>query len=166
MEVRIILKKTELDYDIGMITHVIGNREIAAGSSHEQAYNYSNTDDGTGEVNLIARFEENAINELRAAFGRHLKEEANLSDNDLLEAFGGFEFELDMPENFNTVYTKPIRSKAHEFVVNRTLYDWFMEAKPDEAKKYMARFEDAIEDMKSYLNKRTGRSRIKPYPPI
>lgn len=166
MKISILLKKSEIDYDIGMSTHVVGNREVAAGASHEQMFNYSNTGDESGEVNLIARFEENAANELYAALGKYLISKKDSSTNDLPEAFRDYSFELDMPETFNQNYTDPIRSASHEFIVNRTLFDWYMRTKPDEAKFYKELYEESLSKLRGYLNRRTGVARIKPYPAI
>lgn len=64
MTITITLKKPEIDYDIAMTTHVVMNRELAAGATQEQGFNYANTQDETGEVNLLTRYVEKAIAEL------------------------------------------------------------------------------------------------------
>ncbi len=166
MRITVTLLQGELDYDIGMITHVIMNRETAAGATVEQGFNYANTSDYSGEVNLITRFEENAVNELRAAFGKYLVDTVEESDDNLEAAFGDHVFELEMPDRFNASYTKPIRSASHDFVVNRTLYDWFSRVKPNEASIYQNLYEQAMERLKGYLNRRTGMAKIKPWPAI
>lgn len=163
-QVEITLYERELDYDIGMITHVISNRETAAGATKEQGWNYSNTQDHIGEINLIARFKEVAVLELKAAFSKYLHEEELVSDDNLEQAYSDYTFVLDMPGEYNANFTKPLRSACHQFVVNRVLYDWFMRVKPDEAVLYRQLYEDAMKNVKSYMNKRGGRSRIKPYP--
>ena len=59
MTITITLKKPEIDYDIAMTTHVVMNRELAAGATQEQGFNYANTqDESGGEVHLITRFRE------------------------------------------------------------------------------------------------------------
>ena len=164
--IEIKLYKMELDYDIGMITHVVSNREIAAGATNEQGWNYSNTDDESGEVNLIARFEENAIHELSAVLARYLVDNKDISDNILDSAYHDTTFTLNMPETFNKNYTKPLRSAAHDFVVSRVLYDWFLRTKPDEASIYRQSYEDARDKVIGYINRRTGFTSIKPWPAI
>lgn len=164
--INVTLYKRELDYDIGMITHVVSNREIASGASNEQGWNYSNTADESGEVNLIARFEENAIHELKAVMARYLVDDSETSDNILDSAFQDITFSLNLPTNFNKNFTKPLRSASHDFVVNRTLYDWFLKTKPDEATIYRQSYESARDKIIGYINRRTGFATIKSWPAI
>lgn len=167
MTVTVTLNRSELDYDVGMLTHVIMNRELAAGATLEQGWNYANTSDHSGEVHLISRFEENAINELVAAFARYLPDSITASDNNLsIAEVESFEFPFIVPDNFMLSYVRPLRSAMHEFVVNRTLFDWFIRTKPDEAGLYKELYEDALSKAKGYLNKRTGFIKIKPFPAI
>lgn len=167
MRVEIMLHSKQIYYDVGMITHVVMNREIASGATHEQAFNYANTDDYSGEVHLTARFKENAIFELVAAMGKYINEDQLESENTFEKADAETHtFILDVPEKFRLSYVDPLRTKMHEYVVNRILYDWFMSAKPDEARIYEEKYNSALDKAKSYLNKRTGMSRLKPYPLI
>lgn len=167
MIVTVTLKRSELDYDVGMIAHVIMNRELARGATQEQGWNYANTDDGSGEVHLISRFEENAINELISSFSKYLPDSITSSDNDLSVAdVPSFDFPFNVPDNFMLSYVRPLRSAMHEYVVNKTLYDWFMRVKPDEAVLYKELYEEAMDKAKGYINKRTGFFTIKPYPAI
>lgn len=189
---RILIKlyTKEIDYDVAMITHVISNRMKGHGWSEEQGFNISNTQDHSGEVHLIARFEENAINELTGALSRYITEKPEYSytvndsvsfkgsqepqekrfafgDNDLERAQREcYKFNIDLPLSFNLNYAQPLRSAMHEYVVNRILYDWFLRTKPDEAIIYKGIFEEALERVKSIINKRTGIARLKPYPLI
>ena len=151
MTITILLKKSEIDYDIAMSTHVIMNRELAAGATEEQGFNYANTQDETGEVNLITRWVEKAISELAGGMARYLEDYTFESTNDLV-AFSEVVFILNMPENFDKTLTHPLRSAMHDYVVNRTTYDWFMKAKPDEAQVYEKLFTDAYDKVKSLLN--------------
>lgn len=162
------LLKSEIDYDVGMITHVISNRQMGHGWTPEQGFNIANTQDKTGEVNLIARFEELAINELKGALGRYMSDPGeDKSDNNLENAeVELYIFELDVPPTFKNSYTHALRSAMHEYVVNRTLYLWFMRVKPDEAILYKELYEDALSAVKSAINKRTGIAKLKPYPRI
>lgn len=167
-QLTIKLLKSEIDYDVGMITHVISNRQMGHGWTPEQGFNIANTQDKTGEINLIARFEELAVNELRGALSRYISEtEGEESNNKLENAEVEFYiFELDVPNTFKASYIHSLRSAMHEYVVNRTLYLWFMRVKPDEAILYKELYEDALSAVKSAINKRTGIAKLKPYPRI
>jgi hypothetical protein len=167
MEIEVLLKKPELNYDVNLKTHIIANREASIVSA-EQAWNYSNTDDTSGELNLINRYMENAFNELIAALGRYLPGIASFaSNNDLsLAEVEAFDFLFDVPDTYNTAYINPLRSSMHQFIVSRTLYDWFFETKPDEAMKYREQYETHLEKARGYMNKRTKPIRTKPYPPF
>lgn len=165
MLIIITLEKSEIDYDVAMTTHVVTNRELAAGASLEQGWNYSNTQDESGEVNIITRYEENAIVELTALLSRYLKDKEYESTNDL-PVFTDAVFYLEMPDNYDMALTAPLRSAMHDFVVNRVIYDWYLKAKPDEAVIYEKQYNDAYDRVKSLLNKRVGLSKIKPWPAI
>lgn len=167
MQIEIDLHSRHIYYDVGMITHVVMNREIASGATQEQAFNYANTDDYSGEVHLIARFKENAIYELVAAMGKYTEEYELDSENTFEKADEETHtFIINVPDNFRKSYVDPLRAKLHEYIVNRILYDWFMSAKPDEARIYEEKYNSALDKAKSYLNRRTGISRLKPYPLI
>lgn len=167
MKLTVSLNRAEISYDVAMATHVVGNREIGAGASTEQAWNYSNTEDHSGEVNLISRYMESASNDLIGDLAMYIDDSNDFSDNSL----GGAEVEefkyiFDVPENYNKTYIKPLRSKMHDYIVNMTLYRWFLQSKPDEASKYEHICEELLEDAESLLHKRKGLIRLKPYPRI
>lgn len=167
MEINITLHRSELDYDVAMITHVIMNRELAVGATEEQGWNYSNTMDHSGEINLISRFEENAISELIASLAKYLPDSITESNDSLdIAEVESFEFPFQFPETFAKSFVRPLRSAMHDYVVNRTLYDWFMRTKPDEAAIYEKLFTDSLDKIKEYSTKRTGFVKIKPYPPF
>ena len=165
MAITITLKKSEIDYDVAMTTHVVMNRELAAGATQEQGFNYANTQDETGEVNLITRYVEKAISELAGLMTAYLEDYAYESTNDL-NSFDAALFHLDMPDNFDMTLTAPLRAAMHDYVVNRTIYDWFLRAKPNEAAIYERLYDEAYSRVKSLLNRRTGFARIKPWPAI
>lgn len=165
MAITITLKKPEIDYDIAMSTHIVMNRELAAGASQEQGFNYANTQDETGEVNMITRYVEKAISELAGGMSSYLEDYTFESTNDLT-AFDAAIFHLNMPANFDKTLTSPLRAAMHDYVVNRAIYDWFMKAKPDEAALYERLYDEAYSRVKSLLNRRTGITRIKPWPAI
>ena len=165
MTITITLKKPEIDYDIAMTTHVVMNRELAAGASQEQGFNYANTQDESGEVHLITRFTEKAITEVASALARHLHDYKYESDNDL-PSFVGVTFILSMPDNFDKTMTDRLRSAIHDYIVNKTIYEWYMRTKPDEAAIYRDLSEASKDDIRSALNARVGGIRIKPWPAI
>lgn len=165
MIITITLKKPEIDYDIAMTTHVVMNRSIADGATQEQGFNYANTQDETGEVNLITRYSEKAISELAGAMGRYLQDYTIESTNDLRD-FDAVMFYLNMPDTFNASLMNPLRSAMHDYVVNRTIFDWYMKTKPDEALIYEKLYNESYDRVKSLLNRRTGFVKIKPWPSI
>ena len=165
MLITITLKKPEIDYDIAMTTHVVMNRELASGATPEQGFNYANTQDETGEVNLITRYVEKAISELAGAMTRYLDDYAIESTNDLND-FDAAMFYLNMPNTFDASLANPLRSAMHDYVVNRTIFDWYMKTKPDESPIYEKLYNESYERVKSLLNRRTGFVKIKPWPSI
>lgn len=167
MDLIVSLNRAELNYDVAMSTHVISNREFAGGASEEQAWNYSNTEDESGEFNLISRYLESASNDLIGGLAMYMKEEYEFSDNILEETeVEEFMYVFDVPENYNRSYLRPLRSKMHDYIVHRTLYRWFLQSKPNEADKHKAFAEEILEDSVSLLNKRNGLLKIRPYPHI
>ena len=111
MTITILLKKSEIDYDIAMSTHVIMNRELAAGATEEQGFNYANTQDETGEVNLITRWVEKAVSELAGGMARYLEDYTFESTNDLV-AFSEVVFILNMPDNFDKIGRASCRERV------------------------------------------------------
>lgn len=166
MDLLISLIKSEIEYDINTVTHLIGNRETADGKSVEQAHNYGSTD-GKDEKKIIDRFMEDAVNDLIGSVANYMSNDMPFSDNDLEVAdVDSFDFPLEMPETFNKTYIRPIRSAMHKYIVNQTLFYWFTKTKPDEAALYEALNGPLLEDIKSYLNRRTKMLKIRPFPHI
>jgi hypothetical protein len=166
MTFEILLKKPEIDYDISMTARLIMLREIAGGATPEQGFNVANTQDEAGEVNLVNRYIEDAVNKLIEALGRYLPE-ITPNDNDLAGTeVESFRFPFTVPDNFNRVYIGSLRSAMHRFIVNRVLFDWFLKTKPNEAAGFEVVSNEALTDILSCMNRRTGFTRIKPYPPF
>ena len=166
MDITISLLKPEIQYDINSIVHLIGNRETAAGGSPEQAANYGSTD-GENEKNIIDRFMEKASTDLTVGIASYISSDAQISDNDLINAqVYSFDYFIDVPETFNRAYLAPLRASMHEYIVNRTLFNWFLKTKPDEAAIYGQLSSDTLEEIKTYLHKRTKMLKIRPYPHI
>jgi len=164
MLIKITLNKAEIDYDIAMATHVVMNRELAAGATQEQGFNYANTQDESGEVNLLTRYVEKAISELAGLMSRYMIDYDYQTTNDLV-GFDSAIFNLEMPETYTLKLIDPLRSAMHDYVVNRATYDWYMKAKPDEAMIYEKLYIEAQERVRSLLNRRTF-VKIKPWPAI
>ncbi len=165
MNLTIELLKNELNYDVNLITHVIANRANAAQESPEQSFNFSNTD-GESELTIIDRFMESAFNKLLSSLSRYVSYEDDYSEN-IVDKFSiSYVFELLMPETFNKSYLGPIRSSMHQYMVNYTLFLWFLKTKPEEAMIYKELSDVDIEDIRGYLSKRTKMLTIRPYPHI
>lgn len=166
MDLIVTLIKTEIQYDINSTVQLIGSRETADGGSPEQAFNFGSTD-GKNERNMVDRFMEASVNDLISATARYLSESSDFSDNDLdIANVDSFDFLFDVPETFNKAYIRPLRSSMHEYVVNQTLFKWFLRTKQNEAVMYRELADDLIDEIKGYLHKRTGMLKIRPYPHI
>jgi hypothetical protein len=166
MEITISLLKSEVQYDVNSTVHLIGNRENAAGGSAEQSFNFGSTD-GEDEKRIVDRFMEKASTDLMAVLGGYLSSEVEANDNDPINSPGySYDYFLNMPKLFNRAYVKPLRASMHEYLVNETLFKWFMRTKSDEAVAYRALADELEEDIRSYLNKRTEMLKIRPYPHI
>lgn len=166
MEMIISLIKTEVQYDINSTVHLIGTRDIADGLSPEQAHNYGSTD-GENERRIIDRFIEASVSDLIAFTARYMSNSEIFSDNDLEVAeVDSFDFIFTVPETFNKTYIKPLRSSMHEYVVNQTLFKWFLRTKSAESLVYKELADDLIDEIKGYLHKRTKMLTIRPYPHI
>lgn len=152
------LETKELKYAIMNKTHVTARSLQAAGklgyeaASHMQA---SNDEENSYE---IIRAIDNAIRDTKVELGEYLSGNVTSTDNKInptIENDGTITLQFDMPSNFNSSASEALGSGIHEYVVGRSIYDWYRQTCPEIAEACRVDAEAALERAKKALYKRS-----------
>ena len=85
--------------------------------------------------------------------------EDNTDMNDVLENTEEYVVNLMVPDDFSQTTATLLERYIHEFLVCRALGDWFSITYPDKSATWLAKAEDAQEQITYNLNHRIGRVR-------
>lgn len=157
----VTLYKSELMYEIQNKTYLTGKgRET--GANFEQVANMQASEEEEHK-NQILRSLGNAFDALKAKASNYLSGTGVTTNNIQIDMKGTtLLLELDMPDNFNFGMSDSVKAALHKYIVNTCLFDWFVIAKPDEAKVYSDLSQNDLNDLREALNKRVRPTRTAP----
>lgn len=157
----VTLYKSELMYEIQNKTYLTGKgRET--GANFEQVANMQASEEEDHQ-NQILRSIGNAFDDLKTKVSSYLSGTGVTANNiqiDLTQPT--LVLELNMLDNFNFAMSDAVKTALHKFIVNTSLFDWFVIAKPDEAKVYSDLSQNDLTDLREALNKRVRPTRTAP----
>ena len=134
-EIHILLRMGELLYDIENTTHLIGLSRVS-GDNYGAVSNMQ-ADDKTEVRNQILRFIDNAFKEIKITLNKFLCDTGSAAgDNSLIDGSSDLEMLLLMPENYNPALRDTLNAAAHQYVVNKTIAEWFNITNKDDAAAY------------------------------
>ncbi len=151
------LSVDEMVFDIQNKTYLTGrSREAADASSYETAANMQASDD---DENLyqIHRSMTSAVSELRTALAEFLEENSGEVDNTLdksLEEDSTLTFEFALPANYNMAALGSVAQAMHQYIVSRSISDWFLITNKAEAETYAGVAKLALEQARRSIYKR------------
>lgn len=157
-DLKVKIQTKELKFAIMNKTHVTARSLQASGKLvYEAAAHMQASEDLENSYELI-RAISNAIAETKVELGEYLNEEtaetSNLIDT---KVENGELVTLDflLPSNYNSAAADALGAGVHEFVVGRSIYEWYRQTCPEIAEACRADAEAALERAKKALYKRS-----------
>lgn len=157
-DLKVTIQTKELKFAIMNKTHVTARSLQAAGKlNYEAAAHMQASDDLENSYELI-RAISNAVAETKVELGEYLNETTTATDNLInkkVEAGEPVVFDFLLPSNYNSAAADALGDGIHEFVVGRSIYEWYRQTCPEIADACRTDAEAALERAKKALYKRS-----------
>ncbi len=157
-DLKVKIQTKELKFAIMNKSHVTARSLQAAGKlNYEAAAHMQASDDLENSYELI-RAISNAIAETKVELGEYLNEETtetsnlinpNVENGDLVT------LDFLLPSNYNSAAADALGGGIHEFIVGRSIYEWYRQTCPEIAEACKADAEAALNRAKKALYKRS-----------
>lgn len=155
---KVNIQTRELKFAIMNKTHVTARSLLAAGKlTYEASAHMQASEDLENSYELI-RAISNAIAETKVELGEYLNEEVNETSNLIDRKVEDGELVILMfllPSNYNSAAADALGGGIHEFIVGRSIYEWYRQTCPEIANACKADAEAALERAKKALYKRS-----------
>ena len=155
---KVKIQTKELKYGIMNKTHVTARSLQASGKlNFEAAAHIQASDDLENSYELI-RAISNAIAETKVELGEYLNEEVTETSNLISEDVEkGKMITLNflLPSNYNSAAADALGGGIHEFIVGRSIYEWYRQTYPEIAAACNADALAALDRAKKALYKRS-----------
>lgn len=154
----VTLQTKELKFAIMNKTHVTARSLQASGKlNYEAAAHMQASEDLENSYELI-RAIDNTIKETKVELGEYLDETVTSTNNLISSAVENGEpvkLEFLLPSNYNSSAADALGAGIHEFIVGRSIYEWYRQTVPEIAEACKADAEAALERTKKALYKRS-----------
>ena len=154
----VTIQTKELKFAIMNKTHVTARSLQASGKlNYEAASHIQASDDLENSYELI-RAISNAIAEVKVELGEYLNETTTETDNLIdrdVEDGRAVTFKFLLPSNYNSAAADALGGGIHEFVVGRSIYEWYRQTCPEIADACRVDAEASLERAKKALYKRS-----------
>lgn len=171
LRVRIELIKEELVYDIKNTAYTYAD-SIVVQDPHQKHNIFDVGEDGNRDK--IARLMDVAVEDCRELLFAFTKQNVlggEFSTNDWDECEGSPESDLDayylgltVPPSWSHTSANTLAVYAHDYIVNKVMYDWLMIVYPDGATQFATLASEVAEKIKQAANRDVGRKRIRLHP--
>lgn len=161
--INVILEVKEIVFDIQNKAFLIGQAREAEGTNYEAASNMQVCDDEENSYQ-IRRSLTTAFAQLKSMLGEYINNTSTLSNNKLdcsIDINGTLALDLNVPNNFNTASIDVLGSVIHDYLVDKSLADWFAINSKSDADIYLSRSIVDLDIIKRALNKRNRPERPK-----
>lgn len=157
-DLKVKIQTKELKFAIMNKSHVTARSLQAAGKlNYEAAAHMQASEDMENSYELI-RAISNSIAETKVELGEYLNDEVTETDNLIdSEVEKGELVTLDflLPSNYNSAAADALGGGIHEFIVGRSIYEWYRQTCPEIAEACKADAEAALDRAKKALYKRS-----------
>lgn len=154
----VTIQTKELKFAIMNKTHVTARSLQASGKlNYEAASHIQASDDLENSYELI-RAISNAIAEVKVELGEYLNETTTETDNLIdrdVEDGRAVTLRFLLPSNYNSAAADALGGGIHEFVVGRSIYEWYRQTCPEIADACRVDAEASLERAKKALYKRS-----------
>ena len=152
----VTLESKEIKFDVMNKSHLTGQARNAEGKDYRAtAYMQASEDDE--HAYQILRSISNAFSHLKVELGEYLHEDGSTSNNRInktVEDGGKLTLSFLLPSNFNNSACDSLGGMLHEYIVDRTLSEWFVITDKQDAQDYANLATDALNQAKQALYKR------------
>ena len=154
----VTLETKELKYAVMNKTHVTARSLQAAGKlGYEAAAQMQASEDEENSYELVRAIND-AIAEVKVELGEYLNETntatSNLIDDDI-EDGNSIVISFVLPSNYNSAAADALGSGIHDYVVGRSIYEWYRQTCPELAAACREDAEAALVRAKKALYKRS-----------
>lgn len=155
---KVKIETKELKFAIMNKTHVTARSLQASGKlNYEAAAHMQASEDLENSYELI-RAISNAIAEIKVELGEYLNEKVTETDNlidEAVEQGNKVEISFLLPSNFNSAASDALGGGIHEYIVGRSIYEWYRQTCPEIAEACKADADSALDRAKKALYKRS-----------
>lgn len=152
----VTLESKEIKFDVMNKSHLTGQARNAEGKDYRAtAYMQASEDDE--HAYQLLRSISNAFSHLKVELGEYLHEDGSTSNNRInktVEDGGKLTLSFLLPSNFNNSACDSLGGMLHEYIVDRTLSEWFVITDKQDAQDYANLATDALSQAKQALYKR------------
>ena len=152
----VTLESKEIKFDVMNKSHLTGQARNAEGKDYRAtAYMQASEDDE--HAYQLLRSISNAFSHLKVELGEYLHEDGSTSNNRInktVEDGGKLTLTFLLPSNFNNSACDSLGGMLHEYIVDRTLSEWFVITDKQDAQDYANLATDALNQAKQALYKR------------
>ncbi|MCC8071331.1 MAG: hypothetical protein LIO90_05980 [Bacteroidales bacterium] len=153
----ITLEVKEIFFDIMNKTHLTGRSRNAADASAYELTSHMEVSQDEENSYQVRRSMTNAFSDLKTELAEYLDEEATTANNlihEKVDADGQLVLALSMPSNYNLAAADALGNGMHQYLVNRSIADWFMITNKADATDYVKLAVEALDHGKRALYKR------------
>ena len=147
----IVLYMSELVYDIQNKTYLTG--EASANDDNFKHISDIQLSEDEEQVNQIRRSIENSVKALSNVLADHMPINEEFSTNKLGDN-KNLIIKLSLPSNFNSALTDSISTAMHQYIVNRSIGEWFLITNGPNVESYMTSAAANINQIRESISKR------------
>lgn len=154
--ITVTLESKEIKFDVMNKSHLTGEAKKAGGVDYRSAA-YMQASEDDEHAYQILRSIGNAFSHLKVELGEYLHEDGSTSNNRIskeVEEGNKLTLTFLLPSNFNNSACDSLGGMLHEYIVDRTLSEWFVITNPADAQNYANLAIDALDRAKQALYKR------------
>lgn len=151
------LKMAEIIFDIQNKTYLTG-RSLSPGISPAHIANMQANSDEENESQVL-RSITTAVSKLRNYMSEYLDEAEDTCNNECYKSGDNISLTLNMPANFNGAVVKVLAQAAHDYIVNKSIHDWFGITAKGETIDYDVKAVESLKVIEEALNKRVRPTR-------
>ena len=154
--ITVTLEVRELKHDIMNRSHITGEVKEAEGKDYRAASHMQASEDEGPDYQML-RSICNAFSHIKTELSEYLHEESTTSNNRINKAVdesGRLQLAFMLPSNFDNSACDSLGGMLHEYIVNRTLSEWYLITNKEDAQGYAGMVVGALEQAKQALYKR------------
>ncbi len=155
--VTVTLEVKEIVFDIQNKTFLTGRSREAENAKNYEAASHMQVSDDNEYSYQIRRSISNSFASLKTELAEYLDENETTTDNLLeptIDSDGQLTLSLLMPSNYNLASADNLGAGLHQYIVNRSIADWFFITNKADADDYVNLAAQALETARRALFKR------------